>query len=306
MRTSTAISAVLVVCGIVSCTYNEPRLRPEPIAAAVGTTNFHLQGATLELEGLNFRCVEWHSLTNYPAQWMLELFTGWHSAMDECVYLTVDPAQILPLSHDRNINTIAHKTDTLLAISDYNCANFLAGAFAAKTNTDFGSSVASTILSGTSSILGLASGVPALVPASISGGNAAIAGGTAAFDSNFFAKQSFDIMETGILASRRVQRTQIEARICESYPEKDRPRKDCSIPPSKNYPGFTPNKYWTMSEALSDVIEYDRTCSIEGGLRELSGQAAQSQKKADEASGQRAPASPGEAASPAPSPGGAK
>lgn len=40
-----------------------------------------------------------------------------------------------------------------------------------------------------------------------------------------------------------------------------------------------------MSEAMSDVIEYDRSCSIEGGLRELSGDAAQSKKKADAAAG---------------------
>jgi len=118
-------------------------------------------------------------------------------------------------------------------------------------------------------------------------------------------------METGILASRQVQHAQITARICETYKELGRsPVNDCNIPARGNYEGYTPGRYWTMSEAMSDVIEYDRTCSIEGGLRELSGDAAQSKKKADNAAGlgpestpsagpSEAPASSAPASSPA-------
>ncbi|MFI5351403.1 MAG: hypothetical protein ACHQZS_00435 [Candidatus Binatales bacterium] len=310
MRVSLVVLTLLAVCGIVSCTYNEPRLRTEPIAAAVGTQNFGLQGSEVSLDGLAFRCVEWHSIAGYPSEWLFELFSGWHSKMDECVYLTVDPEGVLPAPSAEKpnptakevANVIAHETDTLLAISNYNCANFLAGAFAAKTNTDFASNVASTILSGSTAVLGLAGGVPALVPAGISAGNSAITGSTASFDSNFFAKQSFDIMETGILADRKVQRAQIEARICETYSELgESPVKDCSIPKTADYEGYTPRRYWTMSEALSDVIEYDRTCSIEGGLRALSGGAAQSQRKADAAAGLGNPTpTPTPAATPTP------
>lgn len=336
MRTVLIGCATVILFAAESCTYNEPRIRPEPVSASPLGTLINNQ---MTVDGVTFRCVETHSVLNKPQQYFLEFFTGWHSTMDECVYLTADPKSVLGGADEtasqlgtnniRIANKIAHKTDTLLAISDYNCANFLAGAFAAKTGTDFGSSIASTILSGTSSILGLAGGVPALVPAALSGGNSAITGGTAAFDSNFYAKQSFDIMETGILASRQVQRAQIAARICETYRELGRsPVKDCGIQPRGNYEGYIPTRYWTMSEAVSDVIEYDRTCSIEGGLRELSGDAAQSKKKADDAAGVGAalapsanpseapaspaptgspgpaasPAAPGAAASPAPSP----
>src|SRR6266851_9733977 len=87
---------LLIIFSAVSCTFNEPRLRPEPIAAALGPTGWRLQGETLTLnDGLEFRCVEWHSWTNYPSQWILEAFTGWHSTMDECVYLTVDPKTVI-------------------------------------------------------------------------------------------------------------------------------------------------------------------------------------------------------------------
>jgi len=43
--------------------------------------------------------------------------------------------------------------------------------------------------------------------------------------------------------------------------------------------------YWNMAEAMSDVIAYDRVCSIEGGLKELSQAAAKSQQEADSAAG---------------------
>ena len=308
---------LLAASSAVSCTFNEPRIRPEPIATALGPTGWQLQGDKLILnDGLEFRCVEWHSWTNYPTQWLAEVFTGWHSALDECVYLTVNPETVIGRSPDQNTkaDSIAHKTDTLIAVSDYNCANFLAKAFASKTGVDFGSTVTTILLSGSSAVLGLAGGVPALAPAAISAGNSAIAGGAAAFDTTFFAKQSFDIMEAGILAERQLQRAQINARICETYKELKRlpsDVKDCVIPKSENYLGYTPTRYWVMSEALSDVIEYDRTCSIEGGLRELSNAAAQQKSKADAAAGLGTPAAspssaasakPNDSASPAASP----
>ena len=331
-------------------------MRPEPIAAALGPTGWRLQGDTITLnDGLRFRCVEWHSWTNYPTQWLAEALTGWHSAMDECVYLTVDPTTVIGPRQKRESGSpnekttfnaaiaqrsskgpsseespacadtpsdeeieiaerIAHKTDTLIAISDYNCGNFLAKAFASKTGVDFGSTLTTVVLSGSSAVLGLAGGVPALVPAAISAGNSAIAGGAAAFDTTFFAKQSFDIMEAGILAERQLQRAQINARICETFLDLcrlPRDQKDCVIPKSDNYPGYTPTRYWVMSEALSDIIEYDRTCSIEGGLRELSNAAAQQKSKADAAAGSGTPAAspssaastkPNDSASPAASP----
>jgi hypothetical protein len=250
--------------------------------------------------------------------------------MDECVYLTADPGSVLEAKksqdaagktsndgveheadevptkasvlteaqnrHKRHLDLISDRTQTLIAISDYNCGNFLAKAFAFKTGTDFGSSFASTMLSSASSVLGLAGGVPALVPSAISAGSAAITGTTAAFDANFFAKQSFNIMEGGILAQRQLLRAQMNARICQGYKDlgllPPAENQVCSIPPRTPYPGYTPTRYWTMPEALSDVMEYDRVCSFEGGLGILNSATAQQKTQAEAASGQPSTAAP--------------
>jgi hypothetical protein len=318
VRIRHVIRLVCISACLVGCTYNEPRLRTEPVASAGIGSTLSPHGE-MTSDGIKFRCVEWHSPAGVPGSYFWEIVTGWHSSMDECVYLTAEPDTILngvaqipepknPSSYPRNDRNspfqIERKTYALLAVADYNCSNFLAGAFAVKGDSAFLATLISTILSASTTVITPVSSIPELVPTAINGGNTAITGSAVALDSNFFAKQSFDVMEAGILANRALQRAQIHARICETFRPRTEPAAkskqapgktgdgsgtaetdECDLPKSEEYPGYHPVRYWTMGEALSDIIEYDRACSIEGGLKELSQQAATKQREANKAAG---------------------
>ncbi len=308
----------LAVVMFSACTFSEPRLRPEPVASVPIPGNVFTRssmygmfkgggrnvGMSKSLNGMQFRCAEWRSWNSTIYDSIGAFFTGTTPSGDECIYVTVDPST-LPLNvygkidsqavtadvdigtsppdkPERNPVELIEDTHILLAASDYNCDNFLARAFAAKTNTGFFSSVFSSILSAAGTVLTPAAGIPLLVPTSLQAGNSAITGGTAAFDANYYASKSFDIMETGISAARKQRRAEIYARLCVTD---DRPSQECDIPATDHYEGYRARPYLDMAEVLSDITSYDRVCSIEGGLKELSGAAAAKQEKADEAAG---------------------
>jgi hypothetical protein len=304
MRKAAVITTTFLVLG---CTFSEPRLRPEPVSSvplpgnAFSRSSLYGMFATRNvsvaksLNGMEFRCAEWRSWNSRLYDSIGSIFTGTTPGGDECIYVTVNPTT-LPLTVYGKIaaepKAITSRTDDgtsasvtpeadpvqlienthiLLAASDYNCDNFLARAFAAKTNTGFFSSLFSSIISATGAVITPAAGVPDLVPTSLQAGNSAITGGTAAFDANYYAGKSFDIMEAGILAARKQRRAEIYARLCatDTRPQGESSKQDCDIPKTDHYEGYRARGYMDMAEVLSDVTSYDRICSIEGGLKEL-------------------------------------
>jgi len=292
---------------LVGCVFNEPRLGVAPIVSAAGTEYYYPVG-DFTANGIKYTCVEWHSATSIFSQAFMEVITGWHSKMSGCIYETADINSVLsdhavlqkdpdlpdwlPITDPEHPQQIERKTRDLLGMSDYNCRHFLDSAFAVKSDTSFASSLISTIFSATTTVITPISEIPALVPTAINAGNTATTGAATALDSNFFAKQSFDVMAQGIKASRAQRRAEIDARLCQTFHmfiNKDgkAKRKDtgCDVPKNGDYPGFHPARYYDMSDALSDVIAYDQICSIQGGLSVLTSDAANKKREADQAAG---------------------
>jgi hypothetical protein len=299
------IAPVLGALIVVGCTFNEPRLGVAPIVSAAGTEYYYPVG-DFTVDGIKYTCVEWHSPTGILPQAFMETITGWHSKMNGCVYETAnlqtaltgvadlapDPTEPLwpRLDDPDHPRQIQKKTRDLLAMSDYNCRHFLDGSFAIKSDSSFSSSLMSTILSGTTTVITPISEIPVLVPTAINAGNAAQTSAAAALDSNFFAKQSFDVMAEGIKANRAQRRAEIDARLCKTFhmmmsKKAKKTDKLCDIPQNGDYPGYHPARYYDMGDALSDVIVYDQVCSIQGGLSQLSTAAANKRRQADQAAG---------------------
>jgi len=108
---------------MLSCSYSEPRIRPEPIASG-RTTDFNSTtdyipqrissspstlgspsgnptsgsaptvGLTGDVAGVQLRCVEWQSGFVSPFRAIGEFFTGMHSTAEDCVYVAVNPKSI--------------------------------------------------------------------------------------------------------------------------------------------------------------------------------------------------------------------
>lgn len=271
-------------CLTAGCTFNEPRVRPEPVIHLNQPDFWVRRGLATQnpqlFDNVEVTCAEWHSAS---ATWIFaplgSLLSGASSANDECIYATAD-LQKLP-KFDKGDVRFADMTLTLLNLSDYDCTQFLARAFAFKTNATFMQNLVNSSVSGTAAVTAFTSGV---ATSGLSVGNAVIGNALHAMNSNYFAGKSFDVMETAIRARREILRTRIRERLCVSQK-----LPNCKFgTDSGNAPNPVP--YLSNMDMVNDVLEYDRTCSLEEGISLMSGAAARAKDLADQEAGLSAPA----------------
>jgi hypothetical protein len=270
-----------------SCTYTEPRVRPEPamILPAPGIwypCETRIPPANTTQNPITYHCAESHAASQRVFGSVGDLVAFTSSRSDECIYVYIDPRELPDVSPGGTVDPsiLANDVGAVLQISDYNCTNFLSRAFALKTSTGFFRSLINGAVSSTAAVISLA-GAPALVTSGISAGNAVIGGGVDSLNSEYFAGQTFNAFETGIRARREVLLTNVRQRLCATEKEKEK----CvyaNPPPS---PLVQPLPYLTLQDALVDVAEYDQACSFEEGLAQLTQGAAAQKQAADEVAG---------------------
>lgn len=144
----------------------------------------------------------------------------------------------------------------LLALSDYNCSNFLSRAFAAHSSLDFASKLLADLATGA------AAGTVTLPPgvsAGFSGLNLLTGKTNAEFDVVYYANQAFEAMAKAIAAERTKRKTEILAR-----------RDSAPTPP------------YLLTDAVSDARYYDDACSIRSGLQSLTVAADQAKNTQDQ------------------------
>ena len=270
------IAGGLVACLVaVSCSFNEPRIRSEPVilqpqgynnkiplsAGAVPTATAAVPGSVAPLstsseeEGedaasLDTRCQE---KTAWYTRWLGCMVGG--TAGNECVYEVVtedslDRALLSPSQATRD-NAIL----TVLYLSDRSCANFRAKVFAFRTSASFAGGFFNSILSGTSAITALVSG-PA--GSALSAANLATGSALNGINSSYYANKMMDQLDAEMDAQRNALKAQILAHIP--------PQNSGGQDGGNGSPVPTPTaaaRPYSGLDAKLDLQAYDNLCSLE-------------------------------------------
>ncbi len=157
----------------------------------------------------------------------------------ECDSVSADLSGLSDVKQDDH-DTAKEVINLLVAISDFNCSNFLNRAFSTRSALDFTSKLVADLAAGASA--GTASVAPA-VSAGMSGLNLVVGKTDAEYASIYYADKTFDALEKAIAAERTKRMTDIISR---------RDGDD-----------------YLVTTALSDSRYYDDACSIRAGLESL-------------------------------------
>jgi hypothetical protein len=123
------LGRLLVACEFLafcSCTFNEPRIRSEPILFFPGASASTSEPPKLTLAGVPMHCVQSAGIVH---RWIWSpLFSSGSSKLDECVYETVNVEELRgTLERDHSDPVKQNSTLSLmLAVENQNCNNFRA------------------------------------------------------------------------------------------------------------------------------------------------------------------------------------
>jgi hypothetical protein len=232
---------VSLALAISACTFNEPRLRPQPITAyangsplALGvpvtsattgagqTSLARVNGDNnnnLELPQVQYDCVEYQSTWNVLTH-VVDFFSDSKSVNDNCIYVRAKPQSIVMIydsaktANDLFIPTLSEEQNDLIYHSDYNCANFRARVFATRANASFGKSFYNTLISGVATVITPAAGIPDLIPTALNASNTVVSGTVSDYVDAYIENQSLQDLDKAILAKRQLLRSEMKARIC--------------------------------------------------------------------------------------------
>ena len=275
---------------------------PDPTTGATQISLAKTEGSSstkIKLAQVQYDCAEyqssWNVLTN-----LADFFSSSRSLNDNCIYVRARPSSIVMVYDSATepdetfIPTLSAEQHDLIYHSDYNCNNFLARVFAARANASFGKSFFNTLISGVNTVITPATAIPSLIPTALSASNTVVSGTVADYVDAYVENQSLQDLEKAILAKRMLLRSEMKARICRtrewqiqhqnskcapilSTSEQGTTKKtgnlrttidstecnlSCSLPADGNYAGYHPKRYWDMQEAVNDVMNYDRVCSL--------------------------------------------
>jgi hypothetical protein len=169
----------------------------------------------------------------------------------ECDSVSADVTELTSLSQEDQADVSSDVLHLLLAISDYNCSNFLNRAFSVRSTLDFTSKLVADLATGASA--GTASVAPG-VSAGLSGLNLVLGKTDAEFAATYYADKTFSALEKAITAERTKTKTQILGNKSDDY---------------------------YVTDAISDSRKYDDACSIKSGLSSLNDAADQAKKTQD-------------------------
>ena len=256
-----AIVGALTACVLtVSCSFNEPRIRSEPvILQPQDESQIPLFTAADDHPRLNMQCQE---KTSWYTRWVGHAIGG--TAGNECVYevVTEDSLHAALLSPKKEVRDNAILT--VLYLSDRSCDNFRAKVFAFRTSATFASGFLNSILSGTGAIASLASG-PA--GAGLAAANLATGNALNGINSSYYANKMIDQLDAEMEAQRRQLKSQILARIQTTASIPNASEEPAAAPsPGNDVRTATPTpaaRPYTGLDAEIDLQTYDNLCSLE-------------------------------------------
>jgi len=253
----TAVWGGLAACLLsVSCSFNEPRIRSEPVILQSQNTQ-KVPLAPIEFSSdnpptLDVQCQE---LTSWYTRWLGKAVGG--TAGKECVYQVVTQESLHQalLSTDKTVRDNAIMT--VLNMSDRSCDNFRAKVFAFRTSANFASGFLNSILSGTGAIASLASG-PA--GAGLAAANLATGNALNGVNSSYYANKMIDQLDAEMEAQRQQLRAKIVAHLPTATPTPAAGAEDTASPSST--PASTAGPYSGL-DAENELQAYDNLCSLE-------------------------------------------
>jgi hypothetical protein len=267
------IAGGLVACLVaVSCSFNEPRIRSEPVILQPSNPTTLQPTGCIPLSDTATCSETTQDGKAAPPDKVLATIcqekTAWYTrglgqaiggtSGNECVYevVTEDSLDRALLSTDQAVRDNAILQ--VLSLSDRSCDNFRAKVFAFRTSATFAGGFFNSILSGTSAITALVSG-PA--GSALSAANLATGSALNGINSSYYANKMMDQLDADIETRRSSLRSQILARVPtaqSSDPDGD-DNGDASPVPTAT----TAAKPYTGLDAKLDLQSYDNLCSLE-------------------------------------------
>ncbi len=259
---------LLVFCG---CTFNEPRIRSEPLLFFPTSAAAPTPTPTLTLGKVPLHCVETAGLIH---RWILDpFFSSGSSQLDECVYQTANVEELeKALTNDA---TEAEKNNTeklMMAVSNQNCNNFRAKIFAFRANAGVVSSTTSTLLASGGAIAALASGP---VGAGLAGGSAGLQAAmgniSGQFYQNFGEGQLDQNITSSIVAKGLCIQKKMDAAVSTSAPgsaaqANNAAQAAAAVPGATPTPDSCPtpaNNQYAVGDRINDLQNFDAACSLE-------------------------------------------
>lgn len=224
----------IILAAVTGCASTAEHLRSQP--------TFHFQPTeTVQLPDGDIKTyVELHCMRKQETQYAKDAMGN---STEECLYVSANAAQLAKDVPDAKRDKLINY---LLAVSDANCSNFLQRAFATKAGLDFAKGVSRDITDGLSA--GTAHVNPAAA-AALSVSSLIIGKGVDSFNATYYYEKTFEAVKSVIKGNRAAIKRQIVLRQAAAR--------------------ATPSVPYYLSEALSDIREYDDACSIMGGLDRL-------------------------------------
>lgn len=251
------------------CTYQEPRIRSEPLLrfpASLGPPS----AATAEpvkIGQLQFSCSEWNPWSTRFYDSMSSSFTGGSSALNECIFVSVNETD---LASAMSLQSLTNQDDTIRQLmywSDYNCNNFRARVFSFRSNVTYVGAITSGLLASTGAITALVAGP---VAAGLSGASAAVISAITPLNNAYYADYTMGKLDQYIVQQRAEMRQCIEQRMAAAkpipIPAATAEGEPAPVPASTPVSGasncaISPAYPWPSK--ISDLQIYDSMCSLE-------------------------------------------
>jgi hypothetical protein len=270
---------VLFVLFAVSCTYQEPRIRSEPLlrfpAHLAVTSESVSQRAGMP--SLEFHCSEWNPWSTRLYDSMSSSFTGGSSALNECIYVSIDVSSLAPAIAGEDPDTQDNIIRQLMYWSDYNCNNFRARVFSLRSNVTYVGAVTSGLLASSGAITALVAGP---VAAALSGASAAVTSAITPINNSYYADYTMGKLDELIVQERADMKHCIEQRMAGARPTPTpsaaQPTRTRSVGADNGTPDPAPTPTPVSAAAncpipstypwpakISDLQIYDSMCSLE-------------------------------------------
>ncbi|ODS64912.1 MULTISPECIES: hypothetical protein [unclassified Arenimonas] len=240
------LGGLLLPLMLVGCANVAEKLRSQP------AVHFKAQGAAVapatgDKKALALHCMETRSVEDGKP----------HGGNSECVYASTNFADVAAISGRDPEGEKA--LDTLLAVSDMNCSNYMHRVFSNRTLTDFTGRLAGDLLTSTATA---ATQVDPNTAAALGVANLVVGKSIEGFNATYFQEKTFQALEAAINGERERIRAIILAK---------------RIQGRQKGAGGTPVQPYGPLEALSDLRAYDDACSFKAGLNVLVSLAEQEQ-----------------------------
>lgn len=290
-----ALPFLVAICIVCACTYQEPRMRAEPLITFPAYNIISLNkrvplqvpvpapestGAAV-MPSLDFHCAAWNPVMTRFYDSLTSSLTAGSSSLDECIYVTIDQQNLTAAMNMVRNDPAAQDSivRSLETASDYNCNNFRARVFGFRSNVGYVGGLASGLLASGGAITALVSGPAA---AGLAGASSAVTAAINPINTDYYSNYTMGQLDTLIVQRRSEMKACIEQRMAAAEKNKATPAstptasEDPSEQPSASQtPSATPtaapnpsascptSSTYSAAQKISDLQFYDSLCSLE-------------------------------------------